>query len=164
MYVIKENLTSILGVLGFAISLINLIYNLYHRRKKLNIEILAYHIDFQNRHNVYITFINKSTLPISITQLSLIINNKKFLVKKFQESFYSGLKNVDDNTFDKLIKYSSFPINVDMLSSNQCYVRLDFQLELETLPKILTFEVGTNRGLIKKVQLELPEPVDLLKF
>lgn len=162
-----QTVANFIGCLGFILSLINIIHYFYTRQKKLSIEIISYFTSNKSpAHNFYISFQNESILPISITQLSFVVDNTIYTFDKYQNYTFGPESKTAllTSTTNRNLLYSSFPINVDALTSTNVYLRYDEQPELESVPKILDFQVITNRGKIALIQSECPEPVAPIDF
>jgi hypothetical protein len=75
-------ISGILGILGFIISLINLIQYLMSRRINLEIQIrectLRQYAKGQKKLTLHYRANNKSNLPITITDLQIVINSRVY--------------------------------------------------------------------------------------
>lgn len=146
------SLSNILGICGFIISIINLVYFFIIRRKKLKISILYFgKIEKFNKSNFYqVKFVieNQSQLPVTISRVRVKNNNEwvdSYPIPRLV-AWYSEKEN------DKIIEYQEvnstiMPIHLVSLGAFVGYVCFLFpQDSLPDNKKCLTFEIYTNRG------------------
>lgn len=148
-------ISGILGILGFIISLINLIQYLMSRRINLEIQIrectLRQYAKGQKKLTLHYRANNKSNLPITITDLQIVINSRVY-----DESLYTFEIFAYKHTIDDIVEYvptynEHLPINLPMLSSHAGYlVFLVPEDTPENVCKDLTLKIRTNRH--KEVQ------------
>lgn len=153
----KENITFILAVIGSLGTTIGGIYQLYTRR--IAIDILPEGYNLTDKSVLfYISFINKSHIPISITDIRLTINDKRYTCRKtpirvFYETHKQGGRIISHYDYNNL----TMPITLSNLAGNSGYILFEFPLK--DFPQQTTdviFEVSTNRHKIirKKLSLE----------
>lgn len=161
----------ITGILGFIISLINLAYFFVIRNIKLNIRFGAVRLKVKQhpKHNeldVYFSFENKSQLPISITRVQLVINDRLYdcirMPVKIEQVIYSEHNEVYDRD---TLKSSIIPINLSPLAAESGF--LVFHIPKDTLldyDKALSFRICTNRGKAVQKTFVLHEDYLLSRF
>lgn len=145
-------ISGILGVAGFIISVINLIYFFAIRRKKLNIRFGAIGVsDYFNSNEVLkiqYFFENKSQLPISITRIQILIGNKLIDCERIPVVIEEVTRKRGNEIYDRdILKSKSIPININPLAAESGYFA--FSIPQGTLSKsetALTFRICTNRG------------------
>lgn len=148
-----------LGVLGFLISLTNVIILMYSRKVKLNFGIEQLRISpyYNNSNLASVLFVieNCSQLPVSITRMRIKINKTYYdayreLVLIYEQKTLSGgvIK-------DSIKTYSNvLPINLSSLASFAGYLSFPIpQNILEESDTTLCFEIRTNRGKIYRDKL-----------
>lgn len=136
---------SILSILAFIISTINLIYLIFTNKKKVAFKIENYTSQYTNNKYFYIfniEFVNKSRLPISINDLTFIDKDNKYSIIKTPRLL------ADDTIYNKEIHSTKFPINITGLTSEQKFIVMHGpkKFEKDTIEVIIL----TNRGKIKK--------------
>lgn len=155
-------ISSIFGVLGFVISLINIIY--YFISRRVNIEMRIIEIAPRSYHNdkekiiIHYQINNKSNLPISITDMQLITNDEKYC-EDFNTyeilSYHHTAKGINEHvpTYN-----GHLPINLSTLSSYSGYlVFVVPEGTLKALGTDLTFEIRTNRCMVTQKTFVLNE-------
>lgn len=142
----RENITLILSILGALGSVSAWIYTFVKSRKRFDVKINGYNRD---PHHVllHIQFTNNSTLPLSITDISIYCN-KEYHAKRIPEKVLEKTLRVGKEVRSHNEFYSiSFPINLPSLAGEAGYV-LFSSLE-ETFPQLsndVTLIIRTNRG------------------
>lgn len=160
-------ISGILGVLGFIISLINLIHYFAIRRVNLDIAFLKYSVNdytFGNdRIFVQYRIDNKSQLPIAITDIQLIIDGKSYLADYLPHEIFSYCKRSKGEIVEYLPKYNDIlPINLNELSSRSDFLVFVIpQGILKEGEKDLTFQIRTNRHMEVQKTFVLNESVTL---
>ncbi len=153
------NLTSILGVLGFVISLTNLIY--FFAIRRINFSITVTKCNAKELSDCYLNYLyvkleNNSQLPISLTRFRILINNKEFDSECVPHYVY--LSNFTDAEHIN-VKSQTLPINLQPLQAWSGVLvyeaPIDFQLSLETP---LSVVIATNRYKEVKTKLWLGIP------
>lgn len=145
---------NLLGILGFVFSGFLWIYTLYRNRTNLDIEIKDYSKAFGHVVQLYLYLQNNSDNPLTISGLSLIHKEKKYLCELLPKKIRK--------TGDSLIQTPMFPVNL----SPQQGVFLPFEFlncqDIEIVPdKKIVLEIHTNRKKLKK-SLTLDQPGTLL--
>lgn len=155
-------ISSIFGVLGFIISLINLVYYFISRRVNLEMRIIeiaprTYRND-KERIIVHYQVNNKSNLPISITDMRLIIDDDKYC-EDFNTHEILGYHHTAKDINEYVPTYNGhLPINLPMLSSHSDYlVYVVPEGTLKALETGLTFEIRTNRQMVTQKTFLLNE-------
>ena len=137
----------IVGVLGFVISLINSSYTLISHRVRLVVRLDEVRTTSKNSRGEYlesllITFENKSQLPIAVTGLTLIINNKRYRPTRFQFPVLT----LSGETYNATEQNQVLPIQIQSLGAYIGY--LSYSVPLADSPSTaqeLTVEIQTNR-------------------
>lgn len=163
VHLTKSNITFVISIAGFVISLINSLYLYVNHRKRLIVKFGPYgirkHVDGEELVLIHYTFCNASQLPIAITRIQLFVANALYdsAFRKFQaeKSVYSVNNCVvcDTSTTTDIL-----PINLCSLGAKSGI--LGFLLPQDILPKSekeLTFRVCTNRGRAVQKTLVLYE-------
>lgn len=159
-------ISGIIGILGFVISVVNLVYFLLVRKKKLTIRFSTYGVRNYCREKVAIVayqFDNNSQLPISITRIKLITSvgeydcsNRIHIAEEFKRTT-GGV-----TTLQKEIYTDHAPINLPSLGSQSGF--LAFVIPPNTLSngeKALTFRIYTNRGKAVQKTFALFEDIQI---
>lgn len=162
-------ISSIFGVLGFILSLINLIY--YFISRRVNIEMRIIEITSRPYKNgkeriiVHYQVNNKSNLPISITDMRLIIDDEKYC-EDFNTHEVLGYHHTAKGIDEYVPTYNGhLPINLSMLSSRSDY--LVFVVPSGTskvLETALNFEIRTNRQTVMQKTFVLNEWVAIRRI
>lgn len=152
----KNNFNTILSILAFIISLINLIYLILTNKKNLTFNIRNYTLANVNKKHFYmfnVEFVNKSRLPISINEITILDNKNKYKIIKSPRL----LAEKDTKRNKEIIRHqevhsAKFPINITGLSSKQEFlVMYGPEKIVNEKTKII---INTNRGkIVKKVLL-----------
>jgi hypothetical protein len=148
-------ISGILGILGFIISLINIVN--YFLSRRINLEIKITEFAFRNgckdtkRLFVHYQMNNKSKLPIAITDMQLLIQGHLYI-----EDYNTHEVMAYHHTAKEINEYvptynEHLPINLPMLSSRAGYLVFAIPEDIaECVHKDLTFQIRTNR--CKEVQ------------
>lgn len=148
---------SILGLLG---GLSSWLYIWSKDRLNIQIRILSKLIKpGTNSALFYMSFSNESRLPVAITAIKLILENKPVSCLEVPDVVLSRTKRTGSTITDQIKHYSrEIPINISALSATSGYVQFLFDQDIQ-LPasNTLSFEVHTNRGVIDRISLQLPE-------
>lgn len=159
-------ISGILGILGFIISLINLIQYLMSRRINLEIQIrectLRQYAKGQKKLTLHYRANNKSQLPISVTDIQLVLNGIEYTEDYNTHevnSYHHKAKGVDEYvpTYNEHL-----PINLECLHSHSGY--LVFVIPEDNSPNLdkgLTFQIRTNRNKEVQKKVSLNEVVTL---
>lgn len=145
-------ISGVLGILGFIISLINIIS--YFLSRRVNLEIKAEKCDLrdgvQGNKRIFVRYQinNKSHLPITVTDMQLVILGEIYFedVNTHEVlSYWHTDKNINEYvpTYNKHL-----PINLPMLSSRAGYLVFSVPANIaENVDKELTFQIRTNRHM-----------------
>lgn len=155
MYSFLSLIISVLALIG---GLSSWLYVWYMSRVNFSIVIYAKLLS-SNDILLYLGFANESRLPISLTKISILHDGDCLYCKPIPELVFKSTSRTGDTITNEEKHYSlQIPINLDSLSASSGY--LYFPLRQETVlqnASALTFEVQTNRGVIKRMTLELPQ-------
>lgn len=148
-------ISGVLGILGFIISLINIISYFLSRRINLEIKITEFALrdGSQGRKRIFIHYQanNKSHLPITITDLQLVLNNNTY-TEDYNTHEAISYRHTAKGINEYVPTYNEhIPINLPMLSSRAGYLVFSIPEDIvENDYKALTFQIRTNRH--KEVQ------------
>lgn len=146
----KENITFALSVFGS----LGTIFAIISQRKKLSVSMNYY--NYKDRSVImYVSFINQSHLPISITGVSIVIDKVcypcVYVPTKVLDYTHKIGKEVVGR---KEILSIQFPISLSSLAGTSGYLYFDTLPNTYPYdPKTLTLQVTSNRGKAKKIQL-----------
>ena len=130
-------------------------------KSRLNIRIRILSKLIKSRTNfilLYMSFSNESTLPVAITAINLIIEDKPIHCLEVPDIVLSRTSRSGSTVTNQEKHYSmKIPINIPALSATSGYVQFLFDQDIQ-LPasNTLSFEVHTNRGVIDRIELQLP--------
>lgn len=150
----KENITLLLSCIGVIGSFSSWFYIWITQRRNLAFRVLENHTT--DSHLFYILFENRSRLPISITNIAIILNGKKYYCQQapsiaLEESISSG-KNI---VYERKEYTAKLPIVLGSLCATSEYIFFDTPLSPEqTFATQVTLSICTNRG--KEFQRTLP--------
>lgn len=155
----KENITFILATIGSVGTIYTLISKVFLNRVKIELSVAEY-IPAKDSVVLYMMFINKSHLPISITDVRLWNYLTVYSCEKTPH-----IVRIDTNKTTETIIYKEaiytipFPINLPSLSGTSGYLYfLIPQENFQCASKCLTVELSTNRH--KKLQKTLSLPLN----
>lgn len=159
-------ISGVLGIAGFIISLINLIHYFISRKINLEITFLEYahrnYIKGNRRLIVHYQINNKSQLPISITNIQVLVNNKLYS-EDYETHEILAYKRIAKDVNEYVPTYNKhLPINLDCLQSNSGY--LVFSISEDIFPKIdegLIFQICTNRNKVIQMKFSPNELVTI---
>ncbi len=150
----KDNITFALAVFGS----LGTAYTLFAQKRKFSASIHYY--NYQNRALViYVSFTNNSHLPISISNVSLVIDNICYPCVYVPTKVLDYTRRIGKEVIcRKEIMSIQFPISLLALAGSSGYVYFD------TLPDNypddateLILEVSTSRGKAKRIKLSVPK-------
>ena len=149
----KENITFVIAVAGFAISL----FNLAHRRKSIIARILKLRCNDEILYS-YIAFENHSELPIAITRIALEIDGNFYDATPIPKRIITRTRRIGKEIISRHEEYSTaIPMQLPSLGATTFLVVFE---HLPTYPVAdptqVTLLTGTNRGKALKMSLELP--------
>lgn len=151
-----QNISFGLGLFGS----VGTAWNLISSRKRLRIQIAdsAYRTD-RKTLVIVVTFENRSRLPISITDATLIAGEKEFSFEPYPRCVAEYFHKKGSEVVDKQFLYNlSFPVSLSQLGAASGYLLLDIsQEDFEKLPTRLILKVHSSRGLAQKRLLNTEE-------
>lgn len=138
----------IISIISIVISLYNFIVNLVSHHRRINIRIENCWIskyDTTDTLVIYISVENKSQLPISITRLQVVIQNK-YHDSNFLPD-HIGKTSIGSENKENHFYTSRLPINLASLSSVKEHFAFDIpRNSIKKDEKVLEFKICTNRG------------------
>ena len=153
-------ISGIIGILGFMIAVINLIHYFVTRRVHIEILILNYemrvHIDKQILIRVQYLITNKSSLPVSVTQFGMVVNDKA-LPPDNRTHTLEVYRYVENNKVtDRIPIYNTHtPVNLREHSAETGdFVYLVPQETKPDFENGMTFEIRSNRNQALRMKLE----------
>ena len=143
----RDNITLVLAILGSAGTAISWLSSYLHSRKSLHMQIERI-CKFKNSVVAYVTILNKSTSPISISCISVKVSGKLYTGYHVPLRSIHIDKSSDGKTFASHDCITmSFPINLGEQSGASGYLMFDIPAALlENLETALTFVISSNRG------------------
>lgn len=144
-------LTNWKEIIVSSITIITFIRVFILERSRLKINIIEYD-KIENNLDVYISFINSSKLPTSITNIEIKHKGQIIgVINPYTELVYSkGNKN--------LIYSNSLPVNLTPFSSDKDLFRFRLIDELPTEKEVkFVFETSRNRQIVKLNNFKLPK-------
>ena len=150
----KENITFVIAVAGFAISL----FNLAHRRKSISARILKFRA-YGTKTYAYIAFENHSELPIAITRITWKLNGHSYEATAVPTRVITRTHTSGRKIISRREEYSTaLPMQLPSLGAATCLTYFEQHPALPSADSTqVSFEVGTNRGKALKMSLELPQ-------
>lgn len=144
-------ISGILGILGFIISLINLIHYFITRMVNLEIIIKRYavldYVRGTNKVTVHFQVTNNSQLPISITDMRLIVDGEKYSEDSCTHQVMTYRRDHNGLIESNPTYNNHLPIVLDTLASKSAYlVFVVPKGKVQNHDKTVTFEVCTNRS------------------
>lgn len=161
-YVTKENITFLLGLFGSAGTFYTFVSKFFLNHVKVECSIAEY-VPAKDSVILYMMFINKSHLSVSITDVKIWNRSSAYSCEKAPHIVRIDARN-SINKAEKTVIYkeaiyaAQFPINLPSLSGSSGY--LYFQIPQENFQcdsKSLTVELNTNRNQKYQMTLLLPE-------
>lgn len=149
----KENISFLLGVFGS----FGTLYTLFAQRKNISLSIQSY--SYKNKSLLmFVSFTNRSRLPISILNISVIQDNVCYPCVYIPTVVCEHTRRSGKEIISHREEFSvRFPISLASLAGSSGY--LYFDKLPENYPddaKTLTVQVSTNRGRAKKMKLLVP--------
>ncbi len=139
----RENITLAIALLGAVGTVSSWIYRFFSSRKKLDISLLKV---FEPHKSlvVYVSFQNRSRLPISINTIGVVFGERVYQCEPVAHVVYSS--EVNGRKVSE-IRTMSFPVNLSPLSGSSGFVEFELPSdELKNLSTRLTLQVSSNRG------------------
>lgn len=145
-------LTSVLAFIGAA----GTAYELLKSRRKLSFKL--HHFNFSKDKHLamaYMQIDNYSRLPISITDVHLVIDDVPYPCKKLPECVFYYDRTVGPTSVSKQDFYNlPLPVHIPALGGTSGFFLFAIPPEYEELPaRLQTFQVSANRGRAMKVIL-----------
>lgn len=161
----QENITLVLSIIGAISAVYTFITNIYWNRASVHATIVSRFI-FDNYLTLYVSFVNLSRLPISITSVSVIIDDVFYCAE--QSPVLIGIKGIRKGEIKDFVipRYSmAFPINLPSLAGSSGYLHFRFPRKiLESSATELRVSLATNRKCSLQMTLQLPEQGDILSL
>ncbi len=156
-------ISGIIGVLGFILSAINFIYIFVKSRCKFEIELIESSVLPSSRGakiTARLQFNNLSQLPVSITDLKILVDGNKYRVDDLTHKVLSYENRIGKEVVARVPTYNShIPVTLDSLGSYAGYFVFLIPRNIPVPDgKILEFEVHSNRGLVIQPTLSLNHP------
>jgi len=154
----QENITFLIAVLGFLMSLGSWVYTGLMRRKKLRFKVHAW----QQTDDVFYIFLqieNFSELPISITRIQAFISGEPKDCTAIPTFVYGYRKlNDTDQIASKEFFSMQMPIELNPLGSVSGFVLFEGLPEAQrTISTPVRLQISTNRGAAMKIELPLSQ-------
>lgn len=154
----RDNVTFLIAVAGFCLSIVTFVQNMSANRKRLKISLssIGYAQDIMC---VRLSIENRSQLPVSITDIVYRTDKTRYHCSPDPKLLCQFEKRRNGVIISQESTYSSeLPIHLPALGAFNDLLLFE---GLKTLPenssKRLTFEISTNRGRTLRRKLELPE-------
>lgn len=144
--------SGVIGIVGFILSFINFLYSFIMRRKKVNVRFekmgITPYYEGKEVLKIKYSFENNSQLPISITRIRLIINEKYYDCTDLPVVIEEVTRKRKNEIYDcDITKSNSTPINLLPLASDSGYFAFPIPKGiLSNDEKALTFQICTSRG------------------
>ena len=158
----KDNITFALSIFGSLGTLFTLIHKLFSNRKHLQMKIIHHILDDDKRFIIYASFVNKSMLPISITNICIKIDDVYYPCMQPPVVACEETTRING----RIVSYKDFlslpmPINLPPLSGSSGYICFEFsRAPFQPDSKELIFSVSSNRGKVFEKKLSLGRPFD----
>ncbi len=158
-----EYITLGLSVLGCLGSLFSWLYILSKNRKNFDTRIVGHRYGYDNKSLLlFVSFINKSRLAISITDMGIKLNGAIYQCRKIPVIAYQNTISRKDEILAHHEYFSlSFPITLPELSGTSGYILFEFpEFAAEPTPTEVSFLISSNRGRTVEKTLSLGEHLD----
>lgn len=150
----RDNITLALSIFGSAGTLISAILSFIRSRKRISITVPKL---YRNDSSIwlYVLIENNSRLPISVNSISMRFNDELFYASQISQKILEVTQRTGNTITDKKEYFSiQFPISLPALSGTSGYLYFEIPATFfENSSTQLCFQVGTNRGMIKKTKL-----------
>ena len=166
-YITKDNITFLIAVIGFALSLWNFFKDLWNHRSKIRLRYKSCAIGKTARRNIMyfeLSFENFSRLPISISRIFFKNNNNIFEFEWIPEKITTTTYKTGNTVTDQKSYFSEkIPHSIDGLGlwGGFFFLSTPFEFKksdlLDNKSKIILY---TNRG---KKELNLPITAESIK-
>lgn len=153
----QQNITFVIAVLSFFLSLSSWVRDYYVHRQKLKFEITGIK-SYADVTFIYLIVTNCSRSPVSITQIALLMDDAKYACASNPVLVAEHTRSCGGEVYERRMEYSTaMPIQIDGLGSTSALVLFE---NLKRLPpddaRFLNFSVRTNRGKPIQTKLQLP--------
>lgn len=154
------NITTVISVVGLAISLFTVIQNLISRRKKLKAQVFSFDA-YRDMMFITLSIENCSQLPIAITDIRYVTQQGQFSCTPVPTLVHENTRKSGNTVLEHKTTYSTrIPIEISALGAFSGVILFEHLKEMsETPPKTLTFEFRTNRGKAVRKTIELPADI-----
>lgn len=161
-FISRDNITLILAVFGSFGTLINWISSFISNRRNLDIRIVGYRQDAPHALLLYMSFMNNSRLPISISDISIEIEGVRHSCQKIPiTALEEEIRRNGHSLFHYVHKTMEFPISISGLNGTSGYAYFSFpEATLQSGATRLNFLISTNRGKAIETSLELGRHLD----
>lgn len=153
----QENITLFLSIFGSIGTLITFVSSYLSKRKNLKVGIVSptYRSDLCWLL-CGITFQNRSRLPIAITSICLIVNDKVMEPKSYPCCVNSYTHRIGNDIIDRKTEYNlKLPADIQQLSALSGYVLFELSpTEIESLSTPLILLVHSTRGRVQKIEFQ----------
>lgn len=150
----KDNITFALALFGSA----GTAYTLFSQRRKFSVCIHYY--SYKNRSLImYVSFTNNSHLPISISNVSVVIDNICYPCVYVPAKVLDYTHRIGKEIVGKKeIMSIQFPVSLLALAGSSGYLYFDTLPDTcPDAPTEVTLEVSTSRGKAKRMKLLIPK-------
>lgn len=152
---------NILTIVAFLFSTYTFVRGIIENRKNISVELLQMAPGFtgeKQSYSVCFQILNKSRLPISISNIQIDKNGKKYEFFNAPIDIFSSVTRRNDTIIDsKKITSTIFPLSLTSLGGERVYLTTYKETDLHINEKeYLKIVISTNRGkLIKKVSVPI---------
>ena len=155
-YLTKENITLAIALFGAIGTIFTWILNAIHNHKNLDLKIVQISRT-EKQLTMYLSILNKSQLPISISGIAILLNNVYYPCDVISHSAYT----IHYSNKDTDICTLPFPITLGSLSGTSGYIEFDISSNASKFfSNPLTVQVSTNRGKAIEMKLNFEDLVD----
>jgi hypothetical protein len=153
-----QYVTLIISGLAFIMSLSSWIHILVTQRRKIRISFLDYS-GIEDTHTFYVSFENLSRLPVSISRIFMLADDKPFECTRVPIKVLTLTHKSSNNIVGQKNFYSlDIPISIPSLGAVSGYVAFEHcPKKIPDPPTVLTFLVHANRGRPFELSIPLDE-------
>lgn len=158
----RENITLLLSIFGSAGTAFTMIYNFLINRKKIQMKVVGHKFGDTKTLVIYASFCNKSRLPISITEISIKVDDIYIPcvdppIVAFEETIKTNGVVTSHHEYMTL----ALPINLGSLSGTSGYVCFEFPATFFPPDATqLKFSINSNRGKVFEKILPIGPELD----
>lgn len=154
----QQNITFAIAVISFFMSLLSWIKEFYTHRRKLKFEIVGIK-SYTDVTFIYLSIINCSRSPISITKISLLLDDVKCACTPTPVIVAEHTRSSGGEVYERRMEYSTaMPIQIDSPGSASALVLFE---KLPQLPPddatSLCLSICTSPGKPIQTKLKLPD-------